>query len=461
MPYNNPSAIEIDRKLREDFRNRLKDFGISAENTDPVLAVLFRTFAQQLDTLYSETGRIRLALLDELIGGLGIERRMARPAQTVVRFLAGSGSRIVEAGTTLTGEAQDGEKLVFATDAGIAVSSARIAFAAAYQDGALQILPGVELPEAIQAARPSLEPVRANLGINPAIFLAIENLPPAHLSMHSFFFETTPDARRIARALQSEPWCLAASSGEMGASGILRPAILNAGVRTLQWLKDGASAAANAADNELPTLPPGFYGSRLFVLPSIPAERRFACRIPRGMETALTGILGRDASQLLNTPRAWLRISFPRDIPPLRSAIGSVHLHSMTASNVECFNQTIYFAKQGTSIPISSEAGTRSYLVAPLSIFGETEAPYVPEFQFSPDPDVGRYAIRNGRIELRPAKRPDGTGDAYANLRMWVTAGARGNTVAPGRVGGFVSSSGAGGMRVANFTAAAGGTNGE
>ena len=80
MAYERPTAVEIDKKLREDFRRRLKDFGISAEATDPVLAVLFRTLAGQLEALYSETGRIRLALLDELITGLGIEpRRLAGP----------------------------------------------------------------------------------------------------------------------------------------------------------------------------------------------------------------------------------------------------------------------------------------------------------------------------------------------------------------------------------------------
>ena len=128
MPYSSASAIEIDKKLRDDFRRRLRDYGISAETTDPILAVLFRTLAQQLENLYSETGRIRLALLDELIAGLGVEQRMARPAQTVARFLLpGAGSQVVEAGTELMGEAQTGERLTFTTDATIAVSQAAIA----------------------------------------------------------------------------------------------------------------------------------------------------------------------------------------------------------------------------------------------------------------------------------------------------------------------------------------------
>ena len=71
MAYAQATASEIDRKLREDFRRRLREFGVSAEATDPILAVLFRTFAGQIESLYNETGRIRLALLDELTSELG------------------------------------------------------------------------------------------------------------------------------------------------------------------------------------------------------------------------------------------------------------------------------------------------------------------------------------------------------------------------------------------------------
>jgi len=79
MAYTPATAVEIDKKLRDDFRRRLKDFGISAETTDPVLAVLFRTFAGQLEALYSETERIRLALLDALdrLEGLSAEELVA------------------------------------------------------------------------------------------------------------------------------------------------------------------------------------------------------------------------------------------------------------------------------------------------------------------------------------------------------------------------------------------------
>src|SRR5262249_17477324 len=144
MPYETANALEIDKKLREDFRRRIKDYGLSEETVDPLLVVLFRTFAQQLETLYRETGRIRLSLLDELMAGLGVERRFARPAQTLVRF-SSSNPQLIEAGTELTGEADTGERLSFATDMTVGISSARIALAAAYQNGGLRLLAGFDM----------------------------------------------------------------------------------------------------------------------------------------------------------------------------------------------------------------------------------------------------------------------------------------------------------------------------
>ena len=64
-----------------------KDFGVSTETTDPLLAVLFRTIAQQIDTVYSDTAQLRQSLLHELMQGLHVEQYLARPAQAVVRLL--------------------------------------------------------------------------------------------------------------------------------------------------------------------------------------------------------------------------------------------------------------------------------------------------------------------------------------------------------------------------------------
>jgi hypothetical protein len=463
MPYPGASASEIDTKLRDDFRRRLKDFGFPADVTDPILAILFRTFAQQLASLYEETDRIRLVLLDELIANLGIEPRMARPAQTVVRFLIEQGSTILPAGTELVGEAQSGERLTYRTDATVAVSSARIATALAYQDGALQLLPGIEMPEALQAARPSFEPARVNLGRNPAVFLAVENLPPAHLGQLSLFVELGPDAHRLQEALDTEIWSLVGPDGDLIARGILRPQIANGGVKALDWLlrDDRREPAADPAD-DVARLPSGFYGPRIFVFPPIPADRCFTCRVPRSMDGPLTKIFGREWQRLFSVERCWLRISLPRDVPSLRTSVTGMVLHAVTASNVECLNQTITFERQGTSIPVARDAGGAAHhLVAPLSVLGEQGAPYLPEIQPTSDRRVGRYAIRNGRIELRPALWPDGRSDAYANVRLWVTNGTLGNKVAPGRVTGFLKPNPAPGLRVTNPTAAAGGTDSE
>src|SRR5215475_10509489 len=123
----NSSASEIDLKLRDDFHRYLREYGIESTLIDPVLAVLFRTLAAQIHTLSSDTDRLKAALLDELLEGLGFERRFAHPAQLVVRYACNGDPVDVEAGTTLSGEPEGGGRLSFATDYGISVSSARIA----------------------------------------------------------------------------------------------------------------------------------------------------------------------------------------------------------------------------------------------------------------------------------------------------------------------------------------------
>ncbi len=462
MPYQRATAIEIDSKMREDFRKRLKEYGVSAETTDPVLAVLFRTFAQQIENLYSDTGRIRLALLDELIAGLGIEPRKARPAQAVVRILGASTPVHIDAGAVLRSQSPTGERFNFSTDAPVTVSGAQIVFGAAYEKGQMRVLPGVEMPENFLAARPALDPVKVNLGPNPALFLAIQPAPKEHLSGHSFYFDLTPDARPVQDALGVETWCLAGAQGEFSAQGILRPRPANAGLRRLEWLiRPGAAVAGEELQDKTPLLPPGFYAGRVFLLPAVPPERQFACPVPRGLEAPLGRIFGREAQHLFAQPRAWIRIAFPRDIPPLHTAIGGVFLHAITASNVECFNQTIVFEKHGTAIPISREGGTDWQLVSPLSLIGENDTPYLDEMAPSTDPNVGRYAIRNGRIEITPARWPDGRPQSQVNVRVWISAGEAANQVGPGMMTSIELKGAGSSLRVLNPTSAAGGTSSE
>jgi hypothetical protein len=462
MSFATPTAAEIDKKLRDDLRRRLKDYGVSAETTDPVLSVLFRTFASQIEAEYQEIDRIRFGVLDELIAGLGIERRRVRPAQTVVRFTGGGGTQLIPAGTELMGEAEGGKKLTFTTDASIAVSRAAVTLALTYQDGWLRLVSGVEMPERFQAARPSFEPVRANLGASPALFLAVGDLEPAYLTGHSVFFLLSREARVLQDALLRETWCLALPTGEFSVDGILRPERGNAGIRLLDWLRPDTSRskALGLGEPRASTLPDGFHAGRVFIFPNVPPSRRFLCSIPKGLDAAFGKIFSVGAS-LFDSARAWIRISMPQQISDLHSGVTSVGLHAVTASNVECFNETIEYAKQGRSIPVSREGGAPRHLVAPLAVIGSHGSAYLPEFEPSTDPGAGRYRLRNGRIELRPARRPDGVEDTSANLRLWVTEGSAGNRVGPGQVKTLLKPGSYSGVVISNPTAAAGGTDGE
>lgn len=463
------SAAEIDLKIREDFRRYLREYGIEPTLIDPVLAVLFRTLASQIYALSSDTDRLKTALLDELLEGLGFERRFAHPAQMVVRYTCQDEPGYVEAGTTLSGEPATGGRMYFTTDYGIAVSSARIAAVFVYQrpgsqpgdasSGELRLLSGNELPTESLRAGPSYAPVPAELGAYPAIYIAFENLSPAYLSQHGLFLQTSPDATLLNAQLAEENWCLATHAGRFEAAGILRPRKLNAGQHRLQWLRKTAEVESRPEKIEAPLLPDGFWRGKCFVLPPIPSERHFFCEAPQGLEPPLRMIFERPG--LFLKPRAWMRIQLDARVEPLHTAISSVYLHAQSASNVECLNQTVHFAENGTTIPVNGDTGGRSFLVAPLSITGESGETYLPEFQPSFYPGVGRYRLHQGYLTLMPGKMPNGEDESYANVRLWMTAGAAGNQMGVGALQSFAHAPRVRGLSVENITAAAGGSDGE
>lgn len=466
----NASAAEIDLKLREDFRRYLREYGIESTLIDPVLAVLFRTLASQIYALSSDTDRLRTALLDELLERLGFERRFARPAQLVVRYSCQAEPVNVAAGTVLSGEPESGGRMSFATDYGISVSSARIAAVFVYQcsekgsvaaksfSGELRSLSGIELPAESLRAGPSYGPVSAELGLHPAIYIALENIGPTYLSRHGIFLQTSPEAALLNAQLESENWALASNSGRFEASGIFRPRDLNAGQYQLHSLRTTEEAMTISEKSELPSLPQGFWHGKCFVLPSISGERYFLCEAPHGLETSLRAIFERPG--LFMKPRAWLRIQLDSRVEPLHTAISAVYLHAQSASNVECLNQTVHFRENGTTIPISRETGGRSFLVAPLSITGESGDTYLPEFEPSSQAGVGRYRLHQGYLTLLPGKMPNGVDEAYANIRLWMTAGASGNQMGVARLRSFTKAP-VHGLTVENITAAAGGSDGE
>ena len=461
MSFQTPGILEIDHKLREDFRRRLKDFGITVDVLDPVLAVLFRTFAHQIESVYANTGRIREKLLDELIAGIKLPGRHAHPAQTVVRFISsGPHAKPLRAGTELNAKAATGERLSFATDVSIELSPAQIAMALVYQEQQLQLLPGVDISEQFAAYRPSYDPVRVNLGPQPAIFLAVENYGPSHLSHHGLFFDLSAGAYSIQQGLATEPWWFFGAEGDLSDKGLMRPHRIHRGVRQLDWQVSSSSRARR--EENLPDLPDGFYAGRVFVFPEITEERKLLCGVPRLLDVPLSRLAGHDLSSWFATPRIWIRIPLPSNVPALHTAIHGIILHATTASNVFCLNQTVHFEQDGYSIPITRDHhGLRQMLVAPLSVSGLDNEIYHSAPGSAANPAEGWFEITKERITLHPGLKPDGSRQTGANVRLWLTNGGLGNLVAPGDITGFASSATFDQIRVNHLTAAAGGTDDE
>lgn len=488
MPeWQPPRSNEIDRKLREDFRRMLKEqAGITAQETDPILAVMFRSFAAQLAEVYEQAATsIPLAILDELMAGLGMPERRARAAQTVVRFGMKDGREVFEAGTELIGEAASREKLTFALDCGLEVSNAEIALVAIYQDGKLRLHQGTELAKEFEDARPSLEAVPAELGPRPAIFIAV-NCDAEHLSRHGIYFELSPEARDLLGYLQREVWCLLDEAEGIQKKGLLRPRAGNAGVQRLEWLI-GATDETDAEERQqrlgnrlgaksLTTqawaddlLPAGAYGNQSFLLPSIPADRRFLAKLPKKMEAPLRRIFqqapqnaGQNSGKdLFERRRAWFYIGLPQEARSISEDLVRVVLHCATASNIEILNQTLSFAENGYVIPVTNGGGRVRHLVKPLSIKGERGAEYLPETEPSANELAGRYRFRQGKLEIEPARTARGEADGFANVRLLLCNGVLGNNVAPGGIKNFLNRSTPRTLEIRNLTQAAGGDDGE
>lgn len=461
MGTHMPNVLEIDRKLRDDFRRRVKDFGVTSESTDPLLAVLFRTVAQQIDQVYSDTGKLRQSLLHELMRGLQVQQYLATPAQAAVRLLNDLPEpRVLRVGTELNATAASGERLVFSLDATCEISRARLAFALAYQDQSVRLLSGVEMSDTVQAMRPSLDAVPVGLGPQPALYLAIENLSPQLLNRHGMFFELGPGTYPVQHALCHEPWWIFNADGDLGGEGLLRPRRSNAGVYQLQF-QTGETGSTGMLDTPLPSIPDGFYAGRQFLFPPMSSDAPFLCRVPRLLEPVLSRLLNRNAGGVLNEPRLWIKIPMPPGIPSLHHAISSIVLHSMTASNVFPRNQTVQFARDGISIPVTRQGGTAEHLVAPLTVMSTDNDPYEPAAAPSASATAGRYQLHNNRLTIQPGRHSSGEEHAAANVRLWLTNGELGNRVGPGDITGFANAASLTGVRVAPLTAASGGSNGE
>jgi hypothetical protein len=451
-----PRATEIDKKLRDDFRRLLKEYGVTTQETDPILAVLLRSFAAQIAEVYEQAAEsIPLAILDELMSGMGMPERRSRAAQTVIRFTLSNGRESFEEMTELIGESRMREKLTFTLDASVDVSAARIAMVVIYQDGMLRIHHGTEMTKELEDARPSFDGAPAELGNNPAIYIAVDVDDAEHLSRHGFYFELLPEARDLATYLKREVWCLIDDEGGIRAEGLLRPRAASGGVHKLEWLVGDREPGHEVL------LPEGFYGSRSFVLPHIPRERRFLTRIPLKMEAPIGRIFQQTGQKnLFDARRAWLRIGLPKEAANVSEDLIRVALHCVTASNVEALNETINFSEDGVTVPLTTGGGRARHLVKMLSVKGERGSTYLLDTEPSADEGAGRYRIRQSRIEIDPARTLRGEADAYVNVRALLSNGELGNDVAAGGIKGLLNRATTRMLEIRNITGAAGGDDG-
>ncbi|HEX4164394.1 MAG TPA: hypothetical protein VHZ55_02890 [Bryobacteraceae bacterium] len=458
MSFQRPSLTEIDGKLRDDFRRGMREYGVEGDISDPLLSILFRSLATRIAQVYSETDAIQLLLLDELLSGINLPGRTARAAQAIVRFSAQHELPVhIEAGTELLAESGTGERLTFTVDAGVTVSKARLVLACIYGDGQLRLLRTLGIPDEFETAKPSFDPVPASCGPVATLYLCFENLPDTHLSHHGLSFFLTPYAHWMPRILASEPWCIARDDGSFAAAGLLRPVRGNAGIQVLNSLSERARDPGIEKEiaDRAPELLNGSYHKRSFVFGAIPPDFRGLSLVPRGLEVSLPKLFAAGA-ELFRNRRAWVRIFLPCDPAEAARELQDIQLHTVTASNVECSNQTIYFAQRGRSIPVSRESGTSKYLIRPLSVVGESGA-YKPACSPSLHSRAGRYSIGSGYLNLTPGKAADDRLDEYVNLRLWVTDGERGNYVPAGSIRSFLRTAKTPAATVISLTGAAGG----
>jgi hypothetical protein len=305
----------------------------------------------------------------------------------------------------------------------------------------------------LEDARPTFDGAPAELGANPAVYIAVDVDDVEHLSRHGFYFELLPEARDLAAYLKREVWSLLDDEGGIRAEGLLRPRAGNGGARKLEWLVGGAAPHEEAA------LPEGFYGSRVFVLPHIPSARRFLTRIPMKMEAPL-GRIFQQKKNLFDARRAWLRIGLPKEAANISEDLIRVALHCATASNIEALNETINFSEDGAVVPLTTGGGRARHLVKMLSVKGARGATYLPDTEPSADEGAGRYRIRQSRLEVEPARDARGGADAYVNVRALLSNGDLGNDVAAGGIKGFLNRATPRTLEIRNVTGAAGGDDG-
>ncbi|MEZ4422241.1 MAG: hypothetical protein R3E98_02420 [Gemmatimonadota bacterium] len=455
------SAAEVARELRREFEAALYQRTGAQAKPDPVLATLFHALAVQVAHVYDEAEQVfPITVLDDLTTGLGLEPRLAAPAQTVVQFTGVERRERLALDTELRGYNRKGEPMGFLPDETVELQPSELVFAAVYERGHLHTVPGARIANGGPPVPPGSVPVELAQA-SPGLFLAVA-ADESHVGGLGVFLDVSPADGPLAEALRRAPWQILSSDGTVVEAGTLRSRPGRAGVRLLDWV-DRNGAETGVDDDEAAhlrgalALPGGFYGGLVQVLPPVPRTRRFRCRIPEALSDAVPRLLPPEHAQALDVPHVWIHVPLPHAVGEVAPALHRAAINCVSASNVEVFNERIVFERTGTVVGLRPEGKVHRHLMGVVGVRGEHGAPYVPDANVDAPLEHGRWRLRGGTLELRPGRSGGGRPDRYAMVRLLYCDAEDANGLAPGdlrQVAGSIENITA---RVANLTTTRGG----
>lgn len=451
----------IAAELRREFENEFQAREGRQPARDPVLQTLFLAFAAQVNKVYEQAERdFPLAVLDDLVRGLGLSPRQAQPAQSVVQFRGISERERIGPEVALIGYAPTGEQLAFAPDTSIELQPAELRFAGVWEAGRLQVARGALLPNGtpLPQHRVPLDLRRSA----PVLWLAIEG-DDAHLGGLAVHLDVGAPGSPLGEALERSPWQMLSPAGTVRESGVMWSEGMRGGVRMLRWFHDEAprpggtaGIAADADVERVLDLGAGPYGGQVFVMPPVPADRRWRSGPPLELATTLAQLLPAEQAGALERPLVWLQIPLPAGTANVSTDLGGVSLNAVTASNVEIMSERKVFDRTGTIVEVHPE-GEHRFLMGVLSVIGERGDRYAEMSELEPGADSGRFRVREGRIEFRPGKQATGRFDAYAVARLLLCDGAVANGIPIGGIRRVASALANVRLEVGNITATRGG----
>jgi hypothetical protein len=445
-------AAELRREFQLEFQART---GSAPAATDPVLAALFHAFAMQVSQLYEDAERVLpLAVLDDLVSVLGLPARRAQPAQTVLRFSGIDEPELLGSETEILGFLRNGDQVVLTPDEPIQVSSARLAFAAAYEAGRLVVLAGAATAEGIP-----LPPGEASArfgGAGPFLLLAVEP-GRTHLSGLGIHLDVQPLGGPAQRALARSPWQLLDADGVVRQELVLRTVRGRGGVRRLAWLQDEVPSSHPSGVASALALGEGPYGAAVFVWPEVPADRRAVGSPPPAIRPLLERLVPPECEASVAGPLAWIQIPLPAGLRGIPEAVNGASLHCVTGSNIEIWSDQVLFERSGQVVELRPEGDRGRHVLGVLSVIGEGGELYRNEADVEAALEAGRYRQSQSRFQFRPALQPSGRLDAYAMLRILLSDGARANGLEIGDVRRVTSKTRNVTLQVTNLTVSRGG----